>query len=449
MGKGKKRERAYAAAGTPHDVKRFRAQLFAALAKAGVEKKIIYDCIGETDYDASERTIRRHVREMERGGDLHDSRRKSGRIAELSEEDWAVVAGWILTQTKKVTATAVQSFIQQYFGHLYDFGWISRRIHELKLSYKLAGKKKRKENVFFSDEVNQYYNFVKGLHDDGFFTGDKRRIVCLDFTTNKVSDEREKTIRNVGGPQPKLQGKKPTYTNAYLVCLAYEHDHTFRPRMYTYDPSFKSFGKRWDEVKKWCDMWGLDLDQIVYEAPKRKTQRYNAENASHVGDYKRLYTSAFKDAHILHDDGRAWKKKKNFMLADGAGMHRVFPPDVHQYLSVLDNELLAIAKVWWKQGRTNSDFAKDALYLLFCIQVLLEENIKRQWEKNFFLGENKLTLQGVEDYLAERHRMTDEAILRERKYKEAYVGWLEERGGLGSAASERRMEFVNKGPYWK
>lgn len=445
MSEGNKKKGRYVGASAPEEVKKYRAQLFVQLREVGLKLEKLVELNDKTDYPASERTLRHHMASVKSGQPILKEEKKSGGQSVLTDQEWDIVAGVILCEKEKVDSVWVRTFVRDNFGHDYSESSISRHVAALNLSYQLTGRRKRKEKVDFSDYVVQYFDFVSLLHNVGFFKGDPRWTLCLDFCTDSRRLDREKTISQKGGKQKKLSGPKPKYTNSFLACVAWEHDHTFRPMMFTYDPAFDPKGKRWKEVVEWCKKWNIDPTQIYYE---KSSKVYCAEDNTQTGHFFAKYRNLLKGCRILHDDGNSFKRGKNWIFEDGAGMHFVFPSDVHGELSVLDNKIFSIAKTWWRLNMTNQDFSYDSLYLLSCIQSVLESKITHFWETNFFLADTKLTLAAVEDLLSGKDRMSEKRKLEYTKYVKAYSSWIEVNGGIPSGTQKRLLETSLDGPFW-
>ena len=98
-----------------------------------------------------------------------------------------------------------------------------------------------------------------------------------------------------------------------------------------------------------------------------------------MSHFLNVYRRLLKDSRVLHDAVNSFKIDGEYMLADGAQMHYVFPPAPHGEMSVLDNNLFAIAKRWWRTEREKycgPDFSKQALYLLYCIAYIKLKQVK-------------------------------------------------------------------------
>jgi hypothetical protein len=187
----------------------------------------------------------------------------------------------------------------------------------------------------------------------------------------------------------------------------------------------------------------------VYEKSEKK---YCAESTAQVGHFARIYRKELKQSRVLHDAGNSFKIGGEYILADGAQMHFVFPPAPHSEMSILDNNLFAIAKRWWcteREKYCGDDFSKQALYLLHCIDRIEPEQVKVAWDRNFMLDLEKLSLQALDERLRESNRLTFPNQVREFQYIEAYNTWLNEQD---SEDQEEVFEALNSdldGASWK
>ncbi len=95
----------YAAAGTPAELKEYRAQLAAALKRRGVSLDVFLEANNETVFPVGRQTLFRNVKAVDEGKAPLSAEKKSGRPAKLTDEQWDVVAGAILLEKKKRTCS--------------------------------------------------------------------------------------------------------------------------------------------------------------------------------------------------------------------------------------------------------------------------------------------------------------------------------------------------------
>ena len=95
----------YAAAGTPTELKEYRAQLAAALKRRGVSLDVFLEANNETVFPVGRQTLFRNVKAVDERKAPLSAEKKSGRPAKLTDEQWDVVAGAILLEKKKRTCS--------------------------------------------------------------------------------------------------------------------------------------------------------------------------------------------------------------------------------------------------------------------------------------------------------------------------------------------------------
>jgi hypothetical protein len=152
--------------------------------------------------------------------------------------------------------------------------------------------------------VQQYYECVLKLHNEGFFKWDPKKIVCIDCCTNSRRLEREKTISMRGAKPKKFSAAKAIYTNTYMVALCLEDEGQYPALMFTHDPAFDSNGPRAAEVQKWFDEMGIERDRVIYTAGGKK---YNYESSAMVAHFKNVYREELAGTRVIHDGGKASK----------------------------------------------------------------------------------------------------------------------------------------------
>ena len=434
--------RTYAAGGTPAVVKDYRARLALELRNLGVPLATFLEANNATPFPMSERTLRLHVAAVDAGEAPLSAEKGSGRRPKLTEEQWAVAAGAILLATEPTDLQWAATWLKTNFDVDMDLSNVSRHLDALQLSTRLTSGRPRPKNISAEAYTIEYYNFVKGLHDDMFFKYDPKLIVCVDFVTNSRRLERQKTIAMVGSKQRKLSRPKPRYTNSYLVAVCMEDNMQYPALMFTHDPTFDPNGPRALEVQQWCRTMHIARDRIVYTASPKQ---YCYESAAHVAHFKGIYRRELRGTRVLHDDGNSFKINGELILADGADRCVVFPPVSHGELSVLDNKLFAVAKNQWRTERKNVDFSRDDLYLLWCIDWARKEAIRSYWDHNFMLDVRRVTLAATTQRL--RGKPNSRWLLEER-YVAAYEAWREERGEEVQEQQWAALDCRLDGVYW-
>lgn len=373
--------------------------------------------------------------------------KKSGAPPVLTDEEWAIVFGWVLAQEKIVDLETVRRWMVANLGINVSHATISRHKDEMGLSFQLVGRRGMAPSMTRDAYVLGYFDFVQSLQRSGFFDFDPRRIICIDFVTDSRRREYERTLALRGAKQKKIARAAPQYTSSYLVAVTLWKGEELLPLMFTYDPTFDPTGPRAGEVQSWCQANGIRRDQIYYE---KSTRKYCKESQAQVVEFSRRNRAAITGARILHDHGGAFKKDGEFiMLADGADRVVPLPPEQHGELSVLDNKLNAVAKQMWRQHRHNGDFSWDAFLLLVELHRVGQDSIESWWKHNFLLDVREVTLGAVQERLNAVNGRRPIRQDRADYYDQCYSCWLEENDEveLGYEGDEELGGL--DGAYWK
>jgi transposase len=432
----------YAAAGTPTEVKEYRARLALALRQRGVSLDTFLEANEETGFSVSRRTLFEHVAALDAGRSPLSAEKGSGRPAKLMDEQWAVVAGAILLEERKTDLQWVITWIQANFGVTLTFSTVSKHLDELDLCFRLTSGRPMPKSMTDEAYVIQYYECVKKLHDEAFFDWNPKKIVAVDCCTNSRRLERDKTISIKGAKQKKKSASKPLYTNTYVVAVCLEDVGQYPALMFTHDPTFNPVGPRAKEVVKWCKEMSIDRDRIVYSEGAKK---YSFETCDMIAHFKNVYRKELSGTRVMHDGGGSFKFNGEYILADGADRHFVLPAATHGELSPLDNKVNAIAKNQWRTERKGDDFSYDDLYLLWCFDWVKPASIKSFWVQNFMLNEKKLSLVTTADRLRGKDFSRREIL---EKYIADYESWCLDRGEPVSEGAFEALDSKLDGSYW-
>ena len=241
-----------------------------------------------------------------------------------------------------------------------------------------------------------------------------------------------------------------------MKCVSLREKGWYRTIMFTHDPSFDPQGDQWETVKKYCDKWNIDTDDIVYEDPKKEGKKngtYNGEKSSHYAFFFRKYSHLLKDCHILSDAGPSLKITKNgkseYIFADGSDWYDILPAETHGETSILDHFVFADAKGWWRDGRENYPIYIQDLYLMFCIDSVRHERIRGMWKKNFLLDKKELKLKHVDRLLRGTQGKKAMRKLAQEKYISAYLDYKGSKGDNLSASEVHELDNALDGEYWR
>lgn len=435
------------AKGTPNDVKEYRAELMHHLLEAGVAFTVLHDANQKTSFPVGASTLRKHVRQFASDGHVLSPDNKAGAPQLLTDEQWHVVAGAILSAEERTHLVWVRDWIRLHYDTDMTLQSVSGWLKKLNITARSVVSRQLKPNITRNTYVKLYYDDVLELHNRGFFA-DMSKVVAHDSTSNSRRLERVTTLAMSGSKAKKMAAPGVHFTDLYMASIWGDGIARTPALMFTYDPTFKPNGPRWKEVKEWCRAWGIELWRIVYLEPPTKDATYVGAKKDLVGHFFNLYRDELAGCRMIHDAGGEYKKDKDYILADGAADHFVLRSETHGEVSPLDNRFFAIAKRWWRLERRSfcgDDVAKQNLYLLYCIDFVNAEQIQAQWNRNFLLEKEKLSLKDVDAMLAETTRLTTANQDREAMYLAAYDAFVQG-GGLQDFPPQTGSL---DGAYWK
>jgi hypothetical protein len=425
MSKPKRGKRDYATAGISADVKETIAEFIVELEAEGVKRSTILTALSRTRYSPDPRTLRRHLGAIKSSLPPFSNSKASGRPPTLSDDDWAIICGWILSRPKELDLEAVARWIATNFNKEVSHATISRYIDVMGLSFQLTGRRPSKSETP-DDYAQGYLDFLLKLLEVDFFNYDPSLIICIDFVTNSYRLDRKRTIGMKGQKQVKLNESKPTYTDSFLVVSAMAAGLGLLPMLFSFNPVFDPDGEDYETVLEWLEELGLRPDQLVWE---QSDKHYCKESQDQVAHWQAVNRKKLTGTRILHDEGGAFKFEGHYMLeedTEGGEMLFVFPSDQHGELSVLDNKVNAVAKNKWRNTRKGEDFAYDSLLLLHFLQNVDQKSQTSMWKENFLLRKKSLTLEKVKAHLG---KGKGKHVLRETKrerYLEAFAQWEQE-----------------------
>ncbi len=116
-------------------------------------------------------------------------------------------------EKKKTDLQWVVTWIEANFEQNLHLATVSRHINSLQLLFRLTNGCPMPKNMTEESYVQQYYECVLKLHNEGFFKWDPKKIVCIDSCTNSQRLEHKKTISLKGAKPKKISAAKATYKN--------------------------------------------------------------------------------------------------------------------------------------------------------------------------------------------------------------------------------------------
>ena len=122
-----RREKTYAGAGVSPEVKDHTARFAVELQAHGVSMSIILSSLQGTEYAPAARTLREHMAAVKRNEAPLSGEKEAGRPPALTDEQWAIVFGRVLRQTKPVALEDVQRWIKANLGMDVSIATVSRQ----------------------------------------------------------------------------------------------------------------------------------------------------------------------------------------------------------------------------------------------------------------------------------------------------------------------------------
>ena len=307
--------------GVSIDVKEFAAHWAVHLENSGVPFSLILKTMKKTRYSPCSNTLKSHMEEIRVNGKLKVNSSASGRKPKLSDEEWRIIAGWILVQNNSVNFEDVLGWIDKNFDVKLDKATLSRHLQILEMTTQLVGKRPR-ESETFEEYCKGYLDFLLKVRGQGFMEHKHAKIVCLDFITNSYRLDRVTTIQMKGQKQKKIKMKTPQYTNSYLVASCFGKGLWLLSIMFTHDPAFNPQGQRVDEVQNWFNEFHIARERVVYVPSNKKYCKECCEQVSH---FQAVYRKKLAGTHIVHDAGNSFKLDGEFILEEDSKMLLVSP----------------------------------------------------------------------------------------------------------------------------
>ena len=330
-----RREKTYAGAGVSPEVKDHTARFAVELQAHGVSMSIILSSLQGTEYRCG--TLREHMAAVKRNEAPLSGEKEAGRHPALTDEQWAIVFGRVLRQTKPVALEDVQRWIKANLGMDVSIATVSRHKDEMGLSFQLTGSRGTKPGLTQDEYILGFFECVLDLRRTGFFEFDHRHIICIDFVTNSMRIERRKTLGLIGAKQKKLEKSDASYTNSYIVGVSLQAGPKLLSLMFTYDPAFDPKGPRAREVQQWCDANKIQRDQIYYEKSARK---YCKESRAQVIEFECRNRVALTGARVIHNQGGAFKLDHEYILGERADRVAPLPSSTVSCLSWTTSSML-------------------------------------------------------------------------------------------------------------
>ena len=209
------REKTYAGAGVSPEVKDHTARLAVALQARGVSMSVILSALSDTDYAPAPRTLREHMAAIKGSEAPLSAEKGSGRPSVVTDEEWAIVFGRVLRQTKPVGLEWVQQWIKVNLGIDVSIATVSRHKDEMGLSFQFTGSRGMKPGSTFSAILTL---FVASNRPGSLTTTANASSVLISSPTACASSDRRPSLYVEENRKSWKNPLPPTPTATSLVC---------------------------------------------------------------------------------------------------------------------------------------------------------------------------------------------------------------------------------------
>ncbi len=372
-------------------------------------KSFCYDA----GYDVGEETLRQWTDASGAGRPIISIAKKAGRRKKLDDEGRRAAAGWVLSEDKKVDRRRYRSFVKEEFDVSVSPATASSYLAEFDLSRRMMGSRPRDKGVSFDQFAKEGYDYIVGLHNDGFFLPDPSLVWAGDFTSTAIKQQRYFTYGAKGGKQQKYTKDVHVYTDNIFTAVGLDGS-IIPPHAFSANPQLKPGSQLLLEL---CQKYDVDADMVLF-CPDGSN--WVGETASMVYTVVKKYD--WKDCYIVHDDGNSWKPKgADIFYEYKAARVSVMPHNPHGVLSPRDCSYHAVAKQAERASRP--DGASDAEITIRTLHYLLNvkaDSIRSFWHSNFMLDLKKPSLTAYVDLLKGRDNLPVKRKLLHDECIEAY-----------------------------
>ena len=297
----------YAAAMHSPDVKAALAAVGAQLRGRGWSVHDVAEIFAEAGFEAGDETLRRWTSAVDGGRPVTSNKKRSGAQAKLDREQREIATGWVLSADKKVDRRRYMAFVHDSFNVDISPPTASRYLAEFDLSRQMLGSRPRPENVSFEQYAQEGYDYIVGLHNDGFFKHDPNLIWAVDFTSTVIKQQRYWTYGKKGGKQQKYSKVAHVYTDNIFTAIGLDGS-IIEPYAFSHNPAFMPGSHELDFL---CQQYDINPSHVIY-CPAAKN--WVGETADMVYNVVKCYS--WKDCYVIHDDGSSWKPQGADIFTD-------------------------------------------------------------------------------------------------------------------------------------
>jgi hypothetical protein len=236
--------------------------------------------------------------------------KKTGARKSLDDEQRRVAAGWVLSQETKVDLRRYRSFVADQLDVTISPSTASRYMDEADLSRRMLGSRPRDKGVSFEQYAKEGYDYIVGLHNDGFFSPDPSLVWAVDFTSTAIKQQRYFTYGPKGGKQQKYSKGEHVYTDNIFTAMGLDGS-IIPPHAFTANPQLRPNSQ---VLVQLCKKYDVDPAMVVF-CPGAKNWVGDVVHGLHCGEEvqlegllrhprRRRLVEAKRRGHFLRVQGR-------------------------------------------------------------------------------------------------------------------------------------------------
>ncbi len=408
----------YSGAAVSPEVKEALGAVGHGLRQEGWTVPAVKSLFQNAGFDVGGETLRRWTDACGAGQPIISKAKKTGVRKKLGDEERRVAAGWVLQQEQKVDRRRFSGFVKDAFDVDISPMSASNYLAEFDLSRRMMGSRPRDIGVSFDQYAKEGYDYIVGLHNDGFFLQEPSLVWAVDFTSTAIKQQRCFTYGPKGANQQKYPKVMHIYTDNIFTAVALDGS-IISPHAFSANPEL---GPNKPALAQLCQQYHVDPDTVVFCPDARN---WVGETSSMVYSVVKKYS--WKDCYVVHDDGNSWKPKGDDIFFEyEAARVSVMPHNPHGELSPCDCNYHSVAKEAERASRP--DGASDAEITIRTMHHLLNvkrDSIKSFWTRNFQLDQKKLSFVAYVDMLKGSNNISLERKLLHQECVDAYESFME------------------------
>lgn len=319
--------------------------------------------------------------------------KQTGSSPSLTRPERDISAGWVLDRIDRGDAVHLETFckfVLDQFSIIIVERTASNYLSEDGFTYRILQKKASTFVVDMDRLKTALWKWVSSVQIV-IKNIPYKKLCSLDFTFTGHRTERRSGFGVEGGAQPMQAFKMSKFTNCIITCLWADGKNRTPPILFTFNQNFRldrpSTARRETQVEHLRERLahhGISKHRVIYVGKdKGEKETYVKESPALLRRFFEEYEVP-TDAVAFSDNGNSFFENGESVLeAIGFKNHRLYPADVHQFLSMNDNALHGTSKGSWRSsGVDHSDDVDSCLTLLNHLDRDIIKYSKYWWERN-------------------------------------------------------------------